>query len=412
MGKSGRDLQHIKFCAYGFLRNLRFFEAFLIIYLLSRGITYTQIGLLYALREISANILEIPSGITADVLGRRRSLAGSFLAYILSFLIFYLFSDPILYGIAFFLYGAGEAFRSGTHKGMIADYLKARGEKDKMTAYYGVTRSWSQLGLALSSLLAGGIVLLSGNLEGIFLFSVIPYLINFLLILSYPADLDKSSKGKKEGRKQRFKDVIRESAKTLTDRKVLHLLNLSALHTAYLKAMKDYIQPLLLSLAVYLPLSQSLTEESRAALLIGIVYFVIYFLSSRASYMAGKLKKGDYARIPFLSLLAGLTAGALGGLLHLAGLTVLSIVLFTLVHLMENLRKPVMTGFISDNVDTGILTSVLSVQSQLKTLFTALIALLFGIVADRFGVGWSLLSVSTALVCFSLLLKMIARNRR
>ena len=35
------------------------------------------------------NLLEVPTGIIADALGRRRTMVQSFLAYIISFLIFY-----------------------------------------------------------------------------------------------------------------------------------------------------------------------------------------------------------------------------------------------------------------------------------------------------------------------------------
>ena len=66
------DRQYIKFCAYGFLRNLRFFDAFFLLFLLSKGISFTEIGILYATREIVINVFEIPSGIFAFPRGAKR----------------------------------------------------------------------------------------------------------------------------------------------------------------------------------------------------------------------------------------------------------------------------------------------------------------------------------------------------
>ncbi|MBB6480198.1 MFS transporter [Spirochaeta isovalerica] len=398
-----RDFQFSKFCAYGFLKNLRFFEAFLIVFLIERGISYTSIGVLYAVREISANLLEIPSGIAADVLGRRKTLAGSFLLYMASFLIFYLFRNPLLFAVAFIFYGAGEAFRSGTHKGMIADYLKGRGEQALMSAYYGRTRSWSQLGLALSSLAAGFFVFLSGGYDSIFLFSTVPYAINFVLILSYPVNLDNREENASKGKREKVKEVLSETIHSITDRKVFKLINLTALHTAYLKAVKDYIQPVLVALVLTLPLFKEYNTDQRSALLIGVVYFVIYFLTSIASASAGKINPGANLFIPVATLLGGLAAGAAGGLFLMAGYPLLTVFFFLIIHLTENLRKPLMTGYLSEQVNSSILTSVLSVQSQVKTVLTALIALIFGFAADRRGVGEALLFVSAGLILFSVL---------
>ena len=193
MNSITKNIQYYKFCFYGFLKNLRFFEAFFILFLIERGLTFTQIGILYAIREISINILEIPSGIIADVFGRKKALLGSFVAYMISFAIYFLASGFWLFTSAFILYGVGDAFRTGTHKAMIMDFLKLNGWEDQKIAYYGHTRSWSQKGSAISSLIAGLIVFYTGSYQIIFLFSIFPYLLNFLLVLSYPGDLNYSS---------------------------------------------------------------------------------------------------------------------------------------------------------------------------------------------------------------------------
>ena len=404
-----KDRQYYKFCIYGFLRNLRFFEAFLIIYLIDKDFSYTTIGILYAIREVSANILEIPSGITADILGRKKTLSASFLAYIFSFLIFYFFNGFLVYAIGFALYGVGEAFRSGTHKGMIADYLKKLSRKDQMIDYYGHTRSWSQSGLALSSLIAGLIVFYSGKYQMIFLFSTIPYVLNFFLILSYPAYLDKSGKQTKTKKREQIKVLLRSSVKTLTDRKVLNLLNISALHTAYLKAMKDYIQPLILALVVSLPYFTSYSVEQRSAVFIGLIYCFIFILTSQASAYAGRFAKSTVKNIPEITLFTGLIAGVLSGLLYICKMPLGAVIFFILIYLVENLRKPVLTGYISEHVENSILTSVLSVQSQLKTGFTAFIALLFGVTADRTGIGMAFIIVSSGLIVFSLIISITGR---
>ncbi|MDX2432086.1 MAG: MFS transporter, partial [Bacteroides sp.] len=70
-----KDRQYFKFCMYGFLKNLRFFDAFFILFLVETGVSFTQIGLLYAVREVVTNLFELPSGILADTFGRKKALA-------------------------------------------------------------------------------------------------------------------------------------------------------------------------------------------------------------------------------------------------------------------------------------------------------------------------------------------------
>ena len=74
-----------RFCLYGFLKNQRYFEPFLMLVFLNQGFSFFLIGLLYACRDLTVNILEVPSGAIADSFGRRRSMMISFLAYIASF---------------------------------------------------------------------------------------------------------------------------------------------------------------------------------------------------------------------------------------------------------------------------------------------------------------------------------------
>ena len=39
-----KNLQYYKFCLYGFFKNLRFFEAFLLLFFLDKGLTFLEIS--------------------------------------------------------------------------------------------------------------------------------------------------------------------------------------------------------------------------------------------------------------------------------------------------------------------------------------------------------------------------------
>ena len=396
-----KNKQYVKFCAYGFLKNLRFFDAFLLIFLLDNEITFAQAGILYAAREIITNILEIPSGIIADRYGRKNSLVGAFLLYILSFITFYFSTNFGLLLIAMLLIGIGDAFRSGTHKGMIMDYLRMNGWSDQKINYYGHTRSWSQKGSAVSAIVAGLIVFYSGDYRIIYLASIIPYLINFINIYTYPAELNYSLKKEERGRVS-LKDFVKNIVDTIKRKQVFQLVNSSALHSSFLKSIKDYIQPIMVNLAIVLPVMATSDVKSKSGLIIGIIYFFIFLMTSFASKMAGQIALLRINKIEMKTLLLGITCGILCGLLFYYELVILSLIAFILIYLIENLRKPILTGFLSNQVPDEILTSVLSVQSFYNTLMTAILAIMIGVLADQYGIGVSILMVSMSLIILTL----------
>lgn len=399
-----KNRQYFKFCFYGFLKNLRFFDAFFILFLVEKGLPYTQIGILYAIREIIINLFEIPSGIIADTYGRKSSLIGSFFVYIISFYVFYLSNDFWLFMIAFILYGIADAFRSGTHKGMIMDYLKLNNWEKQKINYYGHTRSWSQKGSAISSLIAGMIVFSSGKYQNIFLYSIIPYLLNLLLIISYPKELNRSFELINLKSSIGIRLTIKSFLKIIKQPNVLKLINTSAIHTAYLRAVKDYIQPLMVNVAFIIPIMLTFETEKKNGIIIGMIYFIIYLATSRASQISSKIAAKNKQNISYTTLLFGFIFGIICGVFYIYDLWIISLIAFVGIYIVENIRKPILTGFIADNVPNEILTSVISAQSLLRTIITATLALVFGIIADNYGIGVSFMIVSVFLALFTILI--------
>ena len=99
-----------RFSLYGFLKNQRYFEPFIILFFLDKGLSFTQIGFLIGFRELAINLMEIPSGAVADLFGRRRSMMLSFVAYIISFTVFGFSQVYWHLFIAMFFFSIGEAF--------------------------------------------------------------------------------------------------------------------------------------------------------------------------------------------------------------------------------------------------------------------------------------------------------------
>ena len=388
--------QYFKFCMYGFLKNLRFFEPFLLLILLGKGLSYLEIGTLYAAREISINIMEIPSGLLADTVGRRLTMVFSLLSYILSFLIFYAVSSYVLLFLAMIAFAFGDAFRTGTHKAMIFDYLHAKGWDSQRTYYYGHTRAWSQWGSALSALAAAFLVFWQGSYKSVFLFTTIPYTLNLFLIMSYPKYLDGPHHSDERKVSEVFMTVLRSLVSSVRNPKLLRIIANQSLYSGYYKACKDYLQPILKTLALSLPVLLSFDDQKRTALMVGLVYSLLYGATALVSSRSGRFARrfGELATPLNLTMLFGLALGLFSGIfLHLGWVTV-AIVLYLGIYVLENLRKPMGITYVSEHMKQDSLASALSVESQAESLVAALIALLLGLFSTLFGVGLGILIVS------------------
>ncbi|MCK9209126.1 MAG: MFS transporter, partial [Salinivirgaceae bacterium] len=384
-----KDIQYYKFCFYGFFKNLKFFEPFLILFFLEKGLTYTQIGSLYAIREIGINLLEIPTGFMADALGRKRTMISSFTSYILSFIVFYLADGFWLLAFAMICFSFGEAFRTGTHKAMIFDYLKRNQWEDQKVAYYGHTRSWSQMGSALSSLLAALIVLLSGNYQMVFLISTVPYLADLVLVSTYPSYLDGDIKNNSKPVKEKLTEVWQMIRLSFKQTRLFRLFGNLAVYEGLFKASKDYLQPMVVLALLSYSFFPQVSEEQKTAIAIGLIYFAIYSLTAITTRNSGRIVKkiGTLGRTINISLAIGAISTIAIGFMVNHQIPVLAVSIFLLLFIIENLRKPAGISAVADTINPQILATGLSAQSQFDSLFAAVFAFTIGVIADHIGLG-------------------------
>ena len=173
------------------------------------------------------------------------------------------------------------------------------------------------------------------------------------------------------------------------------LSNLS-LYTGFYRSVKDDIQPLIKVMALSTPYLVWLNDEKKTAILIGVFYFVTYLLTSLASKYSGDFNKyfKTSAKPMNLTIILGFVTGIAVGLFFEFGIYTISVISFIVLILIENLRKPIGIAMLAEQSQDRAMASVLSVQSQAKSVFAAIIAPLLGLLADVFTPGISIFIVS------------------
>lgn len=375
-----------RFSLYGFLKNQQYYEPFLILALREKGLGFGAIGVLIGFRELCANLLQVPTGAISDVLGRRRSMVASFLFYLGSFLILGWARQPGWLYLGMLLFGVGEAFRGGTHKAMIFDWLARQGRSDEKTRVYGLTRSWSKMGSMVSVIIGACLIFWIERYEWAFFISALPCLFNTLNLATYPAYLDGETSQQGKSSLRAVCRVMWAGMRVCWDQRPLReLLTQNMIFEGTHKVMKDYLQPVLEAMALSLPFLLACSTHQRTAVLIGTVYACLYLVSSLASRhaervaaWAGSPERGvawvwRMNALIFIAMTLGMVRGS-------AMVAIVALVCLTMV---ENLWHPVLVSSVANRTNDETMSTVLSVESQTKSLFAVVLAPLVGFAVEH-----------------------------
>ena len=392
-----------RFSLYSALKNQRFFEPFFMLAMVEKGLSFSQIGGLIALRETVIIVMEIPSGAVADVTGRRRALLISVAAYCVAFALIGLGESIAWILIGMGLIGFGDSFRTGAHKAMIYRWLANRGETGKRTRTYSITRSWGKVGSAASVVIAAGIVAASGSYSSAFLWTIVPYVALFALLWSYPSSLE--SDGRRDA--WRFRAITAHLRQSLAivgrSGPASRLVVESAIFEGVVRGSRDYLQPLL-ALTVAGAVLGSFDDRlpsagARVSVTIGVTYVVLFLLAAASarlsSPLADRLGQRGASRTIWLGLLVCAAAVGVGDWWRIAAIGALGLII---AHVLFEAWRPVMLGRLDDHVPEALGASVLSIESLARRVSTAIAAPLIGWAIDALShTSLSLWPISAAI---------------
>jgi len=125
------------------------------IYLFSRGFSLVQLGILEGIFHLTAFVMEIPTGIIADLWGRKLSRLLGRITFLISLGILFLSQSFFFQLIGFIITAIGYNLESGAGEALLYDSMKELGIEDqyKKTAGYNNFVDWT--GGTLSFLIGG-----------------------------------------------------------------------------------------------------------------------------------------------------------------------------------------------------------------------------------------------------------------
>ena len=139
----------------------------------------------------------------------------------------------------------------------------------------------------------------------------------------------------------------------------------------------------------------------------GGLYCLLYVSAAQITGKAGTLvsRFRSLPKAMNLTYLGGIICLPAIGLSHRFGLMKLSVIFFILYYILANLRRPIALGCVTEKIKNSIMAAGLSGESQMKTLFAAILAPLSGFLADKIGLGLTLSSIGVFAVLLYPLLR-------
>ena len=131
--------------------------------------------------------------------------------------------------------------------------------------------------------MAAALVFYSGSYRYIFIASTLPYVLDFVNLSTYPKDLDGELVRLQQGAMwAQMKMTVSTFIDLFKDLDAMRAMLNSSGFDAFYKATKDYLQPILKTFALSLPLFLALAEAQRSALVVGLIYFCLLYTSDAA----------------------------------------------------------------------------------------------------------------------------------
>lgn len=174
--------KNIKLLAwFNFFLSFRFYFPILIIYFVRVTGSYALGASIFSIAMLSAAILEVPTGVFSDLIGRKKTLVLGAIATLISTTLYAAGGFYWVLAIGAVFDGLARALYSGNNQALLHDTLAETKQQEEYSEYFGKTNSAEHLGLAITAIIGGVVAYWSFGL--VMWLSVIPAIVGFLISL-------------------------------------------------------------------------------------------------------------------------------------------------------------------------------------------------------------------------------------
>jgi MFS family permease len=354
------------------LQSIDFTRGIWMIYLAGKGLSLTQLGLLETIFHIASFTMEVPTGVVADVFGRRISRIWGRIMSLVSVIILLLSNSFWMFALSFVLTAISYNLESGAGDALIYDSLKEIGEEDRFMKVNGNKELFYQAASAISFLIGGILAVRSYNIAFTLtiVFGVITIVQSFTFREPSIGAIEVS-----EGHYNVFIKQIKDSLKAIADKpKVGALIIFTQSILAFCTSIFFYLQNFLKA--------GGYNEDS-----IGLIYAVSSVVAAIVSTQVFRIER-KIKEQGILVLIPMITIACIWGIAY----SRYHYLLFIVMMVTESVIFVAVSDYINKMIPSENRATILSFASMVFSFFMITLFPAIGVIADR-------TSLSFAFVC-------------
>ena len=373
-------------------RNFNLTHGIWLIYLASKGFSFFEIGLFEGIFHLSSITMEVPTGMIADILGRKISRVLGVVTFILYILLLLIGNSFLVIGIAFFLCGLAYTFESGSGEALVYDSLILINEEQRYMKVMGYKEILFQLSNSIA-LVVGGYLAIRA-MEWNFYLMFLVFAIALVPILMMRETMEKRNIEKHDFRSEMYNQFIKSTKTVFSSKHLMFLLISGALMAAPITTLFFYLQ-------------NHLTNLEYSFIAIGWLLGVHSVVSSLGGLFAQRIEK--IFREKLIIYIIPIFIVALIWLVQIESLVFIS---FSLLGFFDAVLYIVLNDYINRVIPSDQRATILSFGSLAFSIVMILIFPLVGFLGDTYGlpVGFLALAIIVSLSYLGLLLSLRGNN--
>jgi len=349
-----------------FISSLNLTHGLWMIYLATKGMTLAQLGILEGIFHITSFLMEVPTGLVADIFGRKTSRVIGRILALISIAILILANSFLFFAISFIFTALSYNLESGAGEALVYDSLKQLNiEKDYMKVAGRQEISY-QLGQVVCFVLGGFLATINYNY--VFYLTLFFILITIIQSLSfYEPQYEKNSIENKKI-KTILLDQVKQSIQVIKEnKKIGFFIIFTQIILAFGTSLFYYLQ-------------NYLKANNRSEFFIGIIFAISALVGAFTSSQTFKLEKiikekGILMILPFFSVAC----------IWLIALTSYPYVFYIIMMAVEGIIFVAMSDYINKLIPSKNRATILSLASMVFSVFMIIIFPIIGKIGDIYS---------------------------
>ena len=369
-------------------------HAFVTMYLLNSGISIYQISLIQIAYMIAIVICEVPSGVLADHISKKRLYLLSCILMLISFSLYINVYSFQLIVVAQFLYGVASALQTGSLDAIILNSINSNFDqsdqkKEYINEFFRKTEIICTFAMIVGSFL--GSYLFYNHLSSkVYFISIILFVFSGIITLFMKDDMHKKSIESVSLKLDFYSNCVihlKEGFKALiSNEKLLILVSLSASLQFILQPFFNYWQPV--------SVIKGFSENY-----LNIIYIIMQITTILSAFLCKKIIKEKTGKNRLVLTASILSITLITSLLSPNRMIYLVLLLISIIP--RTIAYIELNSNIQDKINNDFRSTITSISSLYTRIFSIIIFLIMGFISD-FGISTIYVFIICTLIFFIL----------